>query len=65
MYAEFIRVPEPRAKLAVEKFSPRQARQFDQINDIDGIMRDAVKLKFLEEPLTKAQQVEFIQIPPR
>jgi hypothetical protein len=28
-------------------------------------MRDAVKLKFLDKPLTAAQLTELIQIPPR
>jgi NitT/TauT family transport system substrate-binding protein len=65
LYADFIRVPESRARIAVEKFSPKESRQFDQVKDIDGIMRDAVKLKFLDEPLSKAQQAELIQIPPR
>jgi hypothetical protein len=27
-------------------------------------VRDAVKLKFLEKPLTKEQIADFIQIPP-
>jgi hypothetical protein len=31
---------------------------------MDGIVRDAVKLKFLEKPLTKEQIADFIQIPP-
>lgn len=65
MYAETIRVPEARAKLAVEKFSPRASRQFDEIKDIDGLMRDAVKLKFLDAPLSQAELAEMIQIPPR
>jgi hypothetical protein len=39
--------------------------QTDAIKDVDGIMRDAVKLKFLQKPLTAAQLAEFIQIPPR
>ena len=33
--------------------------------DLDGAVRDAVKLKFLEKPLTKEQLAELIQIPPR
>jgi NitT/TauT family transport system substrate-binding protein len=33
--------------------------------DLDGAMRDAVKLKFLDAPLTKEQLAEFIQVPPR
>ena len=39
--------------------------QTDAIKDMDGIMRDAVKLKFLDKPLTKEEIAEFIQIPPR
>ena len=33
--------------------------------DMDGIIRDAVKLKFLDQPLTKQQVADFIQIPPK
>ena len=32
--------------------------------DLDGAISDAVKLKFLDKPLTKEQVAEFIQIPP-
>ncbi len=32
---------------------------------MDGIVRDAVKLKFLDGPLTKEQIADYIQIPPR
>jgi hypothetical protein len=35
------------------------------MKDMDGIVRDAVKLKFLEKPLTKEEIEEFVQIPPR
>ena len=37
----------------------------DAVKDVEGIMRDAVKLKFLDKPLTAAQLTELIQIPPR
>jgi hypothetical protein len=30
-----------------------------------GILRDAVKLKFLREPLSAAQLTELIRTPPR
>jgi len=30
-----------------------------------GIQRDAVKLKFIDAPLSKEQLAELIQIPPR
>ena len=33
--------------------------------DLDGAIADAVKLKFLDKPLTKEQIAEFLQIPPR
>ncbi len=65
MYAESIKVPVAIAKTAVEKYQPKEAKQFDRIRDIDGIMADAVRLKFLDAPLSKEQLAEFIQIPPR
>jgi NitT/TauT family transport system substrate-binding protein len=35
------------------------------MKDLDGIQRDAVKLKFIDAPLSKEQLAELIQIPPR
>ena len=37
--------------------------QTDQMADIDGVVKDAVALKFLDAPLTKEQLAEFLQIP--
>jgi NitT/TauT family transport system substrate-binding protein len=65
MYADAIKVPVAIAKTAVEKYQPKEAKQFDRILDIEGIMADAVKHKFLDVPLTREQIAEFIQIPPR
>lgn len=65
LYAEAIKVPVAIAKASVEKYQPKQARQFDRILDIEGIMANAVALKYLDAPLTKEQLAEFIQIPPR
>jgi NitT/TauT family transport system substrate-binding protein len=39
--------------------------QTDKFADLDGAITDAVKLKFLEKPLTKEQIAELLQIPPR
>ena len=39
--------------------------QTDAMADLDGAVADAVKLKFLDAPLTKEQLAEFLQIPPR
>ena len=49
----------------MEKFQPKEALQTDHFADLDGAIRDAVKLKFLEKPLTKEQIAEMMQIPPR
>jgi NitT/TauT family transport system substrate-binding protein len=52
-------------KESMEKFHPKAALQTDKMADLDGAVRDAVKLKFLDKPLTKEQLAEMIQIPPR
>lgn len=65
MYAEAIKVPVSIAKTAVEKYQPKEAKQFDRILDMEGIMKNAVALKYLDVILTKEQLAEFIQIPPR
>ena len=39
--------------------------QTDEMKDLDGIVRDAVKLKYIDRPLTREQLADFIQIPPR
>ena len=65
MYAEAIKVPVSIAKTAVEKYQPKEAKQFDRILDMEGIMANAVALKYLDALLTKEQLAEFIQIPPR
>jgi NitT/TauT family transport system substrate-binding protein len=65
MYAEKIKVPIEYVKENAAKFQPKETIQSDQMADLDGAVRDAVKLKFLEQPLTKEQLAEFIQIPPR
>jgi NitT/TauT family transport system substrate-binding protein len=49
----------------MKQFQPKETMQTDQMADLDGAIRDAVKLKFLDAPLTKEQLADFIQIPPR
>jgi NitT/TauT family transport system substrate-binding protein len=65
LYAEKTRIPEALVKESIAKYHTKAAMQTDTIKDVAGIMRDAVKLKFLEKPLTQAQLAEFIQFPPR
>ncbi|HTP90243.1 MAG TPA: ABC transporter substrate-binding protein, partial [Xanthobacteraceae bacterium] len=64
MYADTLGMPVDVVKAAIEKFQPRDAKQFDRILDIDGMMADAIKNKFLDAPLSKEQLADFIQIPP-
>jgi NitT/TauT family transport system substrate-binding protein len=49
----------------VSAFYPKDALQSDRMSDMPGILRDAVKLKFLREPLTQAQLAELVHTPPR
>ena len=65
MYAEKMKLDEALIEASIKEFHPKEAMQTDGMKDIEGIQRDAVKLKFLDAPLTKEQLAEFIQIPPR
>jgi NitT/TauT family transport system substrate-binding protein len=65
MYSAKMKLPVSLLKESMEKFHPKSAMQTDKMADLDGAVRDAVKLKFLDEPLTKEQLAELIQIPPR
>ena len=64
MYSKKIHRPVEMLKESMEKFQPKEALQTDHFADLDGAIRDAVKLKFLEKPLTKEQIAELLQIPP-
>ncbi len=65
MYSVKIKRPVELLKESIAKFHPKAAMQTDMMADLDGAVADAVKLKFLDKPLTKEQLAEFIQIPPR
>jgi len=65
MYSQKMHKPVELLKESMEKFQPKEALQTDEFKDLDGAIRDAVTLKFLEKPLTKEQIAEMIQIPPR
>ena len=63
MHADMYGLVEARVRAAIDKFQPKAARQYDEVKDIEGMMSDAVRLKFLDAPLTKEQVTEFIRIP--
>ncbi len=65
MYAAKIKSSPGLIKQSVEEFQPKPTVQTDRMADLDAANQDAVKLKFLDKPLTKEQLAEFIQIPPR
>lgn len=65
MYSAKIHRPVDLLKDSMAKFQPKAALQTDKFADLDGAIADAVKLKFLEKPLTKEQIAELLQIPPR
>jgi NitT/TauT family transport system substrate-binding protein len=65
MYAQKIKADEGMLKESIAEFHPKEAMQSDKMADLDGAVADAVKLKFLDAPLTKEQLAEFVQIPPR
>jgi NitT/TauT family transport system substrate-binding protein len=65
MYSAKIHRPVELLKDSMAKFQPKEALQTDKFADLDGAIADAVKLKFLEKPLTKEQIAEMLQIPPR
>ena len=42
----------------------KAAMRNDRLSDLDAVMAQAVRLKFLDKPLSKEQFAELIQIPP-
>ncbi len=65
MYAQKIKADEGLLKESIAEFHPKDAMQSDKMADLDGAITDAVKLKFLDAPMTKEQVTEFLQIPAR
>jgi NitT/TauT family transport system substrate-binding protein len=65
MYAEKVKQPIDLLKESLKEFHPKSALQSEKMADLDGAIRDAVTLKFLDAPLTKEQLAEFLQIPPK
>jgi NitT/TauT family transport system substrate-binding protein len=65
MYSKKINRPVELLKESMNRFQPKETLQTDEFKDLDGAVADAVKLKFLDKPLTKEQLAELLQIPPR
>jgi NitT/TauT family transport system substrate-binding protein len=61
-YGEFAGVSEAMAKRVRDDFFPRSLLNPDEIHGLDGLMAEAVTLKFIPAPLTKEQVGELVQI---
>lgn len=65
MYSAKVKLPVDLLQQSMKDFQPKETIQSDKFADLDGAVRDAVSLKFLDKPLTKEQLTELLQIPPR
>ncbi len=65
LYAEFVGIPQERAKRTRDEFFPKAALDPDRVVGLDAIMPEAVSLKFIAKPVTAEQLSEMLQIPPR
>ncbi len=65
VYADWLKIPEAKARRTRDDFFPKDAVNPDRITGLDSIVKDAVALKFTANELTKEQLAELIQIPPR
>jgi NitT/TauT family transport system substrate-binding protein len=61
-YADFAGVSEAMAKRVRDEFFPRPLVMPDEIKGLDSLMADAVELKFLSAPLSKAQIADLVQL---
>lgn len=65
VYADWLGIPEAKARRTRDDFFPKSAIDPDRIVGLDAVVKDAVVLKFTASELTKEQLAELIQIPPR
>ena len=61
-YAEYSGFSEPVVK-RVREFIPKETMMPDRIMGMDEIVSDAIKQRFLPQPLTQEQIAEFVRIP--
>ncbi len=61
-YAEFVGISEPLARKVRDEFFPKSLIDPDEIHGLDGLMAEAVTLKFIPAPLSKEQIAELIQV---
>jgi NitT/TauT family transport system substrate-binding protein len=60
-YAEWVKLPLNIVTRARNEFYPKENLVVNRLSGLDAVMKDAVELKFLPAPLTKAQTDEVLQ----
>src|SRR4051812_45273050 len=65
MYSEKVKQPVDLLRESLQEFHSKSAMQTETMADLEGAVKDAVALKFLDAPMTKEQLAEFLQIPPK
>jgi NitT/TauT family transport system substrate-binding protein len=65
MYSAKVNQPVDLLRDSLQEFHPKSAMQTETMADLEGAVKDAVALKFLDAPMTKEQLAEFLQIPPK
>jgi len=65
MYSAKVNQPVDLLRESLQEFHPKSAMQTETMADLEGAVKDAVALKFLDAPMTKEQLAEFLQIPPK
>jgi NitT/TauT family transport system substrate-binding protein len=63
VYAEFAGVPVEDARRIRAEFDPKEMVIPDRVLGLSDLVPDAVKFKFIAQPLTEAQLKELVQIP--
>jgi len=61
-YAAYARLPASQVA-DIRNFVPREAVSPDRIAGIEEVVADAVRLRFLSAPLTRAQIDELLRLP--
>jgi NitT/TauT family transport system substrate-binding protein len=61
-YAAFAGVSEAMAKRVRDEFFPRELVMPDEVKGLDSLMADAIELKFISAPLSKAQIADLVQL---
>jgi ABC-type nitrate/sulfonate/bicarbonate transport system substrate-binding protein len=60
-YAEWVGISESLAKEVRDQFYPKENLRLDRLSGLDEAMADAVSLKFVPVPLTKAQSDDLFK----